>query len=177
MAARFSVEDVIKEISQAESTTHCTGIAGRKDCFREKDVHNKVEQWLVKFQCGKDFNKALFVNTARSMLLPLTTVCQEKKETEALQLFRTLCSSTVNAAVIFRGESQLWLQRIRRKLAGERSIRHPYYCEILREIPAEMFNILAQSLTTSELREPYVAGNKKGKIIYFTFLPLLKSIS
>ena len=75
---------------------------------------NKVEQWLVKFQCGKDFNKALLVNTARSMLLPLATVCQEKKETEAPQLFCTLCSSTVNAAVIFCGESQLWLQPIQR---------------------------------------------------------------
>ena len=171
MAARFSVDDVIKEISQAESTTHCTGIARRKDCFGEKDVHNKVEQWLVKFQCGKDFNKALFVNTSRRMLLSLATMCQEKKETEAPQLFRTLCSSTVNAA-----ESQLWLQRIHRKLAGKRSIGHPYYCEIRREIPAEMFNILAESLTTSEFREPYcyVAGNKKGKIISFTFLPLLK---
>ena len=139
-------------------------------------MHNKVEQWLVKFQCGKDFNKALFVNTARSMLLPLATMCQEKKETEGPQLFHTLCSSTVNAAVIFRGESQLWLQRIHQKLAGKRSIRHPYYFEIRREIPAEMFNILAQSLTTSEFREPYcyVAGNKKGKIIFFTFLPLLK---
>ena len=44
MAAHFSVDNVIKEISQAETTTHYTGIAGRKDCFGEKDVHNKVEQ-------------------------------------------------------------------------------------------------------------------------------------
>ena len=44
MAAHFSVDDVIKEISQAETTTHYTGIARRKDCFGEKDVHNKVEQ-------------------------------------------------------------------------------------------------------------------------------------
>ena len=92
-------------------------------------------------------------------------VCQEKKETEVPQLFRTLCSSTVNAAVIFQGESQLWLKRIHRKLAGKRSIRHPYYCEIRREISAEVFNILAQLLSTSEFREPYryVAGNKKRK--------------
>ena len=176
MAARFSVDDVIKEISRAEPMTHCPGMAEREHLFEEKDMQNKVEQWLVKFQSGKDFNKALFVNTARSMLLPLAIVCQEMNETEAPQLFRTLCSSTVNAAVIFRGESQLWLKRIHRKLAGKRSICHPYYCEIRREIPAEMFNILAQSLSTSEFREPYcyVAGNKKGKIISFTFLPLLK---
>ena len=134
MVAHFSVDNVIKEMSQAEPTTHCTGSAGRKDCFGEKDVHNKVEQWLVKFQCGKDFNKVLFVNAAWSMLLPLATVCQEKKETEAPQLFCTLCSSTINAAVIFRGVSQLWLQCIHRNLAGKRSIRHPYYCEIRRDM-------------------------------------------
>jgi hypothetical protein len=175
MAARFSVGDVIQDLSKDEPTTNCTGIAGRNEYFGEKDMKSRVAEWLATFECGKDFDKALFVNTAKGMLLPLVSVC-EKKATEAPHLSPTLYSSTVNAAVIFRSESQIWLQRIHRRLAGKRSIRQPYYCEIRRDIPVEMYNILARSLNTSEFREPYcyVVGNKKGKVISFTFLPLLK---
>jgi hypothetical protein len=144
MVARFSVGNVIQDLSKDEPTTNCTGIAGRNKYFGEKDMKSRVAEWLATFECGKDFDKALLVNTAKGMLLPLVSV-YEKKATEAPHLSPTLYSSTVNAAVIFRSESQIWLQRIHRRLAGKRSIRQLYYCEIRRDIPVEMYNILARS--------------------------------
>ena len=91
-------------------------------------------------------------------------------------LSQTLLSLSVNAAVILRFESLLWLQRIHQRLVGKRSIQRAYYCEICREIPVEMFNILACSLNMSKFRLPfcYVSGNKKGKLISFTYFPILK---
>ena len=124
-----------------------------------------------------DFNKAVFIKTAEEMLLPLANICQlNESDKNVVPLSQTMLSSSVNAAVIFRSECHLWLQRIHRRLAGKRSIRRPFYCEICRKIPVEMFNILARPLKMSEFRPPfcYVAGNKKGKVISFTFLPLRK---
>ncbi|CAB4030880.1 Hypothetical predicted protein, partial [Paramuricea clavata] len=147
MAERFSVEEVINEVFKDGSSANGTDLAEGESDDCEKSIDKRLAELLAKFDGGKNFNKAVFVKTAEEMLLPLANVCQLKEsDPNVVSLTQTLLSSSVNAAVIFRSESLLWLQRIHRRLAGKRSIRRPYYCEICREMPVELFNILARSL-------------------------------
>lgn len=171
MAARLSATEVLQELSFDD---------GENDLSKEKDGKSRLAELLETFECGENFDKALFVKSAHEMLSPLVDIhiCKEKETEKLPSLPRALCCSTINAAVVFRSESELWLKRIHRRLAGKTSIRQPYYCEIRRDIPAEMFNVLFRSLNVvAEFREPfcYVVGNRKGKVISFTFLPLLKT--
>ena len=124
----------------------------------------------------------MFVNAAEEVLLPLLDMCKTKTnqtEAEEPHLSRTpLLSLKINAAVVFRSKSLLRFNRIYRRLAGRRSIRQPYYCNILRDIPVEMINTLTRTMGTHKFREPfcYVAGNRKGKVISFTST-IVKGIS
>lgn len=56
-------------------------------------------------------------------------------------------------------------------------MRRPYYSEIQRDMPVEMFLSLCRLLCNfPEFREPYFYNveNKKAKVISFTHLPLVK---
>ena len=52
---------------------------------------------------------------------------------------RMLFTCNINAGKIFKGELVLWLKGIYRRLAGRRNIRRPYFSQIRRDIPEEMF--------------------------------------
>ena len=76
---------------------------------------------------------------------------------------------------MYRQESLLWLRGIYRRLAGRRRIRRPYYAEIIRHIPEEMYLVLTRTLKKAHnpmFKEPrcYISGNKKGMVVCFTSL-------
>ena len=86
---------------------------------------------------------------------------------------RVLYGSNINTGILYNQESLLWLRGIYRRLAGRRSIRRPYYSEIIRHIPVEMYLVLTQTLRQDKspmFSEPkcYIAENKKGMVVSFT---------
>ena len=59
---------------------------------------------------------------------------------------RMLFSLNKNAWKVFRGESYLWLKAIHRRLARGRKIRGPFFSQIRRDIPVEMFWCLDRTI-------------------------------
>ena len=109
--------------------------------------------------------------------------CLQDRNTEAL---RFLSTTRVFAAKIFREESLLWLKGIHRRLSGRRRIRNPYYGEITRDMPSEIFAVLVRLVKVLRFCRPfcYCESNSKGTVISFTdmghitrFLALLAGIS
>ena len=43
---------------------------------------------------------------------------------------------------VLRHEANMWLQAISRRLGGKGSIRHPYYSEIYRDMPYDIFKVI-----------------------------------
>ncbi len=87
-----------------------------------------------------------------------------------------LASTSFKASIILEKEAKLWLTAISRRLSAKRSIRNPFYGEIRRDIPSEMFALLVRLVkSTPEYSPPfcYNANNKKGEVISFTSLRLV----
>jgi hypothetical protein len=59
---------------------------------------------------------------------------------------RMLFSLDKNAWKVFRGESYLWLKAIHRRLARVRNIRGPFFSQIRRDIPVEIFRCLVRTM-------------------------------
>jgi hypothetical protein len=59
---------------------------------------------------------------------------------------RMLFSLNKNAWKVYRGESYLWLKAIHRRLARGRNIRGPFFLQIRRDIPVEMFRCLVRTI-------------------------------
>ena len=59
---------------------------------------------------------------------------------------RMLFSFNKNAWKVFIGESYLWLKAIHRRLARGRNIRGPFFSQIRRDIPVEMFWCLDRTI-------------------------------
>ena len=76
--------------------------------------------------------------------------CLQDRNTEALRLLST---TRIFAAKIFRKESRL--KGIHRKLSGRRQIRNPYYGEITRDIPSEIFAVLVRLIKVLRFCRPF----------------------
>ena len=92
---------------------------------------------------------------------------------------RMLFSLNINAGKVFRGESYLWLKAIHRRLAGRRNIRRPFFSQIRRDIPEEMFRCLVRAIKSC--RRPlfcdpncYVVESKKMTVVSFQSILAVK---
>ena len=97
----------------------------------------------------------------------------EELKTRAEEL---MANASFKVRDVFVYEARLWLTSISRRLSGRRTIRNPFYGEISRNIPYEMFNFLVRLVkSTPEYCPPfcYYALNKKGEVISFTSLRLV----
>ena len=95
-------------------------------------------------------------------------------------ILRLLFGCKIDAGSVFRSESFIWLEGIYRRMAARRSIRRPYYSEIKRDIPKEIFLVLVQSIERhkSQIFNPpncYVARNKKAIVVSFTSIISVKN--
>ena len=84
--------------------------------------------------------------------------------------------TSFKACDIFEKEARLWLTAVCRRLSGKRTIRNPFYGEISRDIPHEMFSLLVKLVKSTPEHCPpfcYYANNKKGEVISFTSLRLV----
>ena len=90
-----------------------------------------------------------------------------------------MISFNINVGKVFRGESYLWLKAIYRRLAGRRNLRWPFYSQIRRDIPEEMFRCLVQAIKSC--RRPlfcdpncYVVESKKMTVVSFQSILAVK---
>ena len=65
-----------------------------------------------------------------------------------------LRSKSLNVGSVFDSESRIWLNGIYRRLAGKVGIRKPYYGEITRSIPFDIFLCLKEVLRDLNAKEP-----------------------
>ena len=101
---------------------------------------------------------------------------RDGKQKKATRPEEILASSSFKASNIFEREARLWLTSISRRLSGRHTVRNPFYGEISRDIPYEMFTLLVKLVkSTPEYSPPfcYYANNKKGEVISFTSLRLV----
>ena len=87
-----------------------------------------------------------------------------------------LSTQTISAGHVLDSESRMWLKAIYKRLAGAVGIRRPYYGEITRCIPYDIFTTARQVLRDFDCQEPdvYIKGNRKGEVISFTSFHLLQ---
>jgi hypothetical protein len=78
-------------------------------------------------------------------------------------------------------ESRLWLAMVEKRLAGKVSIRKPYFAEITRCIPYDIFAVINSVIRNADdeyFNEPacYISSNKKAEVISFTSLCSLQKL-
>jgi hypothetical protein len=103
--------------------------------------------------------------------MPLYAVCKSQHCAADI-----LAKWNVSNPAIFQGEARLWLTSINRRLGGRRRIRNPFFGEISRDIPFELFSVVVKLVkATPTYCEPfcYYSNNKKGEVISFTSLRLV----
>ena len=82
-------------------------------------------------------------------------------------------------ASVLQGESRSWLKAIHRRLAAKKSIRSPYYVEISRDFPYEIFSVIAKIVGRLDgLVEPFCfhGNNNKAEIISFSSVRLVNEL-
>ena len=93
--------------------------------------------------------------------------------------FKLLSQSTINAGTIFKIESGLWLKNINRRLAAKCSIRHPYFVEMRRDIPHQIFEFLFKFVGHIEgFARPFccLSKTKNSELIVFTTVRLVNEL-
>lgn len=98
---------------------------------------------------------------------------EEASATPRTSAVNVLDYLTINVGYLLKDEALLWLNKIYRRLAGRRSIRQPFQCEISRDIPLEIFKSLVRAIKFSkspDFQEPhcFFACNKKGEVVSIT---------
>ena len=90
---------------------------------------------------------------------------------------KILAGSSINAAIVFRNEWQMWLAAICCRLCGRRCVRNPFSSEIARDMPYELF-VVFWRVVKSGPGEPYcfIGSNKKRDVTSFTNLHFPKVV-
>ena len=101
------------------------------------------------------------------VLLPLYKLSQAKYTQESQLWASTMLTRyPIYPSSILRHEVTIWLQAISRRLGGKSSIRHPYYSEIHRDIPYDIFKVI--------LKAKSMQGQPRTQALYSTLLLRLR---
>ena len=155
--------------------------AGTSEEEEEKETeHSVLTKTLNSFleNLNAKFNMDFFVSTGVAMLMPLLDICRGGV-TEISEASRLVSNSHIYASTVFRSESRLWLEAIHRRLSGRRRVRNPFFTEITRDIPYEMFRIFVKVIKSVDgFAEPFVSfgQNRKAKVVSFTTLRPVKQL-
>lgn len=170
MAAVLSEEHVLEMILNDEKD-------GKDDekCKLDNDqiLHGKLVHLVDSFDGGPEFNHGFFRETAVGLLLPVAQLSQELfHHTADLQAFQ-LISSNCSLLPLMRKESKHWLDAINRRLGGRNRIRNPFYAEVRRDIPSEIFGLVVRVVKNVSVKEfcpplCFHAKNRKAEVISFT---------
>ncbi|KAK3746675.1 hypothetical protein QZH41_020589 [Actinostola sp. cb2023] len=166
MAAHLNVEDII-ELVQREDSDEDQSVESDED-----EDEEKLTNCLDSFDGGDSFNKAFFKENAIGVLMPLVQAAKPSndlgEQPQRLTAAKLLSTININAGSLLMRESRLWLKMIEKRLAGKVSIRRPYYAEIVRSIPYDIFasmNCVIRNADDESFKEPacYMLENKKAE--------------
>ena len=151
---KFSVEQVSNKVILPANRKRKASDVGN---VRE-DIKKRL---LPLFQDSKDF-----LEHGIRLVEPLVELChaqQAKQQQDGL----------------FRDESRLWLAAIRRRLSSKRSAQNPFYTEITRDIPYDIFvvfRLVVRSMPGFCAPFCFVSTNKKGEVVSFTNIRLVAEL-
>jgi len=103
----------------------------------EEDVlSEKIELCLQAFDSLdlRDVNLDMFKKCMRRQIE--ASYCVFQSPTDPLKI---LLNAPVNCGTVLYDETRLWLDKIKLLLGGKVSIRCPYQCQIIRNLPKEIF--------------------------------------
>ena len=125
-------------------------------------------------------SKAEFLEQGIRMLEPVVGLSRASLErNDLLGPTKILTCSPLNSAAIFREESRLWLAAIRRRLCSKRSAQNPFYTEITRDVPYDIFVVfrrVVQSMPGFCAPLCYLGTNKKGEVVSLTNIRLVAEL-
>ena len=122
-----------------------------------------------------ELDSDFFVSAGLNALLPVWKLASNLSDGR-LASCQILSAVKFSGATVFQPEAKLWLAAISRRLAGRQGLRNPYYGEVTRDIPFELFAVLGRMVqATPEYTEPFsfYSCNKKGAVISFTSVRLV----
>ena len=153
--------------------------SGQDKC-KKMGLQELIKSTMERIVKDGDVDKEFFVSTAVEVLLPLYKLSQAKYTQEShLWASTMLTRYPIYPSSILRHEATIWLQAISRRLGGKGSIRHPYYSEIHRGMPYDIFKVtLKLTKSMQGFCEPfcYQGSNKKADVISFTSLRLVNEL-
>ena len=135
----------------------------------EDVVSEKIELCLQAFDSLdlRDVNLEMFKKCVRKQIEASYRVFQSP--TDPLKI---LLNVPVNCGTVLYDETKLWLDKIKFRLGGKVSIRRPYQCEIIRNLPKEIFLAFRSGVSRSRLQDVVdnisLAENNKCYAMSFT---------
>ena len=168
------LDDTDLERTQSNESDSEVEEVNLSDNFIQTERHKKLlSSWLDKLTFeNENINKTFFKQTALEQLLPLidrATNNTNGNESEAAYLLR---SSSICSLTVLSRESKHWLGMIHRRLAGRKRIKKPYFAEMHRNVPYEIFGVIKRMIVSQakdfQRPECYVESNSKGEVVSFT---------
>ena len=170
MAAILSAEEAREIILNGEDDDEIS----ESESDDDENLREKLLHLLDNFDGGPKFNHSFFRDNAIRLLIPVAELSQKEinNDTTDSQAFHII-SENYNPLPLLREESKHWLKAIYRRLGSRNRIRTPYYAEIKRDIPSEIFGLVVRVVKNVSVQEFYPplcfhAKNNKAEVISFT---------
>ena len=174
---KYSVEEVLAEVvrngsDSEESESKDMEEDTAKDT--EESLMSKINEFtesVRELEPGlQGINSDVFKESTVRFVLPCLRICASGNAASHLAI---VLQTNLNCGSILNRESRLWLTLIKRSLGGRQKIRTPYYGEVKRDLPFEIYGVLKLSVKNSGLEEfiepkCYVSGKRKADVISFT---------
>ena len=173
MAAVFGVDEVISMVNESDDEEY---FEPKKVEIKLKSRRNMLESKVSEItesirhsEPRIPFDAELFKSsTVRFMEACLNVCCSPNTEGISAAL-----RTSISCGSVLQRESTLWLKLINRRISARQRIRNPFYAEIKRDLPFDVFKALELAVKTSshaEFKEPncYVSSNRKATVISLT---------
>lgn len=81
--------------------------------------------------------------------------------------------TNISCGSVLQRASTLWLKLINRRISARQRIRNPFYTEVKRDLPFDVFRALELAVKTSshpQFKDPncYVSSNRKATVVSLT---------
>ena len=156
-----SVEDILDEVLLSDNDRESEQLHESSGPPRTTDVEENIEAEIV--LCLEVFDK---LNLENNLCIFKESVRQQikgsfqafKPQTDPLNI---LLNTSLNCGSLFKTESKVWLQKMYFRLTGRPSIRNPNQCEILRNIPVDLFHYLKRAPQHSRVKTLQITSHMK----------------
>lgn len=128
---------------------------------------------------GEIINADVFLSSGEKLLKHLYELSTHQVESPYTQGSVVLANSLISGSTVLKQETRLWLAMIKRRLCGKRKIRKPFYCEISRDLPNEVFLVLRKVIMAmTGFAPPFCCykNNTKTQVVSFSSVRLVKEL-